>query len=128
VTEDHSAVLALSDAPTVVRAARHFARILCQAWGYPQSVGDGVALVTSELVTSAITHTHARLGLRISDEGRRLRVAVEDSDERQPGPSGADEAALEGVGLAVVTNEATTWGVARTPHGRVLWAEFDVAS
>ena len=121
----HTALLPLSDAPTVVRAARHFARELAHAWGYSDAVCDGVMLVTSELVTNAVNHAHSALGLRVSDQGRCLRIEVEDGDSRRPRPAAVDEEAMGGRGLAVVQSEASSWGVDRTEHGKVVWAEFD---
>jgi anti-sigma regulatory factor (Ser/Thr protein kinase) len=125
VDVDHSALLPLSDTPTVVRAARQFVREVAHAWGYDAHICENVTLVTSELVTNALLHARSALGLRVSDVGHTLRVEVEDGDSRSPIMAATDRDAMGGRGLAVVTSEATTWGVDRTPHGKVVWAEFD---
>ncbi len=109
----------------MVRAARQFVREIAHAWGYSPQLCDNATLVTSELVTNALVHARSAVGLRVSDVGHTLRVEVEDGDSRNPIMAAVDRDAMGGRGLAVVTSEATTWGVERTLHGKVVWAEFD---
>jgi anti-sigma regulatory factor (Ser/Thr protein kinase) len=86
---------------------------------------DRALLLTSEVVTNAVLHARTPLTLTIHDDGTRLRVDVEDGDERPPvklpqsGPSG-------GFGMHIVEQLSDNWGVAPRDDGKVVWFEMAV--
>jgi hypothetical protein len=83
-------------------------------------------LLTSELVTNALTHTSDGCSLRVAMIGSSLlRVEVHDSSEDLPVLTDAAERPLGGYGLPVVDRLATRWGSERTPHGKLVWYELE---
>jgi len=102
------------------------ARVAAAACGLELGFGhlvDDIELVTTELVTNAVLHGGGltRFHLRALPTGVRIEVA----DQSTEGPvlvPGADDAGT-GRGLVLVAKLAERWGVERTGHGKVLWAE-----
>ncbi|WP_275409395.1 ATP-binding protein, partial [Streptomyces sp. SID12501] len=115
--------------PASVGAARRKVRELLDAWLVDPDTSDNALLVTSELVTNALTHTASeRIVCRLHLSAGRLRIEVEDENrggtlpaQRRPGP---DEQC--GRGLLLVGVLSSDWGVRDAPHGsgRVVWSEL----
>ena len=88
---------------------------------------DDVRLVTSELVSNVIQHTHDGGVLRAFDPrpGGPVRIEVEDHDS-QPPPSRPVPRSHGGRGLSIVDSVCSRWGVRRLgDEGKMVWAEFD---
>lgn len=85
---------------------------------------EDAVLVADELVSNAHRHGEAprtcRLGLL--DQGRRLRIEVDDASPAQPRMRTPDSTG--GRGLVLVDRLATAWGVQRHAHHKTVWAEF----
>ncbi|MYV49471.1 ATP-binding protein [Streptomyces sp. SID2888] len=120
------------DLPAVTAAvglARRNVRRLLDRWGIGEEAVDNAVLVTSELVTNAVMHTVSdRVVCRVSADGRRLRIEVQDENlggtlpaRRRPAPD--DQS---GRGLVLVDVLCSDWGVRDAPQGagRVVWAEL----
>ncbi|MFD9902941.1 ATP-binding protein [Streptomyces sp. NPDC059063] len=112
-----------------VREARDQARMLLDEWGFSADVGDDVLLVVSELVTNVITHTSSQWVLfRLYADGRRVRVEVEDQDQREAVPErqAPDLYSQCGRGLVLVDALAHEWGVTSATRGpgHLVWAEL----
>lgn len=124
-----SGMFALPATPASVGAARRKVRELLGAWSVGDDTVDNALLVTSELVTNALTHTASeRIVCRLRLSAGRLHVEVEDENrggtlpfQRMPGP---DEQC--GRGLLLVGILSSDWGVRDAPHGsgRIVWAEL----
>lgn len=124
-----SGMFALPATPASVGAARRKVRELLGAWSVGDDAVDNALLVTSELVTNALTHTASeRIVCRLRLSAGRLHVEVEDENrggtlpyQRMPGP---DEQC--GRGLLLVGILSSDWGVRDAPHGsgRIVWAEL----
>jgi anti-sigma regulatory factor (Ser/Thr protein kinase) len=88
---------------------------------------DDVRLAASELVANVIRHTSDGGDLLAWDTDP-LRLEVHDTDPRIPQRlAAARPEALGGgggLGLAIVDSLSTDWGAEPTPHGKVVWAEF----
>lgn len=122
-------MFALPATPASVGAARRKMRELLGAWSVGDDAVDNALLVTSELVTNALTHTASeRIVCRLRLSAGRLHVEVEDENrggtlpsQRMPGP---DEQC--GRGLLLVGILSSDWGVRDAPHGsgRIVWAEL----
>lgn len=118
--------------PASVAPARAGVRETLTAWGIDGDTADSAVLITSELVTNALTHSAVeRIVCRLLATPERLRIEVEDQNRgplrpvpRQPGPD--DQS---GRGLLLVEALSTDWGVASLPHryGRAVWAELTTA-
>ena len=85
--------------------------------------GSALELIASELVTNAVLHANpGRIVLRLSTEGPRARIEVED-------PGGPDRPHIVkrpvpgqgGLGLRIVEELALSWGSSTKPA--IAWAE-----
>ena len=120
-------VFGLSPSPASVGAARRNVRELLSEWGTSPETCDNALLVTSELVTNALTHTASEwIICRLRTVGERLHIEVEDQNrgltlptQRSAGPD--DQG---GRGLMLVGMVSSDWGVRDTADGsgRVVWA------
>ncbi|MET8950303.1 ATP-binding protein [Streptomyces sp. NPDC004393] len=124
-----SGVFDLPAVPSAVRAARSSVRGLLRRWGTGAGTGDNAVLVVSELVTNVVLHTASeRVLCRVSTDGHRLRIEVEDQSLSGTVPArgcpGPDDQG--GRGLVLVGALSGDWGMRDAPHdsGRVVWAEL----
>ena len=119
-----TARLELPATPAAAGVARVFVRCLCEEWGV-ESVADVAELLSSELVTNAVLHAHSSVELCAArDEDGALRVDVYDraaGGHIAPRQRGADPAAENGRGLAIVASLASSWGVDEAGHGKSVW-------
>ncbi|PKV84228.1 ATP-binding protein [Streptomyces sp. TLI_146] len=112
--------------------ARTRNRVLTQiaAWGVTLEADQhgAIKLVTSELVTNALTHAQGPVTVRLALNKNRLILVVHDGSEELPVcPDIGDVAESEsGRGLLLVDVFASRSGWRRTPGGKKVWAEFDV--
>ncbi|MDQ1035532.1 anti-sigma regulatory factor (Ser/Thr protein kinase) [Streptomyces sp. V3I8] len=113
--------------PASVGLARRNVRELLSAWGTDPEACDNAVLVTSELVTNALTHTASKwVVCRLRTDGHRLHLEVEDQNRGLAIPAqrtaGPDDQG--GRGLLLVGTLSSDWGVRDTAHGsgRVVWA------
>lgn len=124
-----SEVFGLPGAPASVGQARENVREALDAWGAGRELCDDTVLLVSELVTNALAHTGSdRVVCRLSLDGGRLRVEVEDQNRsgtlpqrRQP-----DTDDQNGRGLMLVGALSSDWGAGASSHGSgsVVWAEL----
>ncbi|MEU9287412.1 ATP-binding protein [Streptomyces sp. NPDC048275] len=120
-------VLVLPAAPASVGMARRYVRESLGEWGASQEWCDNAVLVTSELVTNALTHTASeRIVCRLRIADGLLHIEVEDQnrgwtlpERRQPEPD--DQG---GRGLLLVGVLSSDWGVRDSADGsrRIVWA------
>ena len=111
--------------PASASRARQFARdrlrVVC-----PPDVLDTVALLVTELVTNAILHACTLMQLELEAHPDHIRLCVEDASPRQPQVRHYGSDAVTGRGLALVEKLATSWGVERTPSGKMVWCEIAI--
>jgi anti-sigma regulatory factor (Ser/Thr protein kinase) len=110
---------------TAAAAARVAVADAVRAWGVPVDP-DAAVLLTSELVTNAVTHAAPAAGpfvlLIIAREAAGLRVDVHDGSADLPVLEGAAPAEAEtGRGLVLVTSLAAEWGFYRTRAGKAVY-------
>jgi anti-sigma regulatory factor (Ser/Thr protein kinase) len=87
---------------------------------------DDAVLLTSELVTNAITHTASGRGgkivVTIYRADTRVRVEVRDGgSDRVPAVRSAGTAEVSGYGLGLVELIARCWGYRGGQRGRIVW-------
>jgi hypothetical protein len=99
--------------------ARWAAREACARWRIGSAV-DQAQTVVSELVTNAIVHAGAPIGLVVALAEPLLHIAVRDGSLRRPRLLTLDD--RRGYGLLLVDAFADRWGCDRTPDGKVVWA------
>jgi anti-sigma regulatory factor (Ser/Thr protein kinase) len=129
-------VVRLASLLSAVSAARAEVEAAICAWSVAVDP-DVATLLTSELVTNAVTHAAAARGTRaarrggtadavllvIAADGAGLRVDVHDGSVALPVLSDcpAEEDAETGRGLLLVTTLSAEWGFYRTPGGKAVY-------
>jgi anti-sigma regulatory factor (Ser/Thr protein kinase) len=120
-TVQRSRRIPLAAGPTAAAAARRLVRAAICAWDAPVDAPVAV-LLTSELVTNAITHeTGESVMLVITCVCDQLRVVVHDSSRSVPVPVDAAANAEAGRGLMLVASLAADWGYYRTSAGKAVY-------
>jgi LuxR family maltose regulon positive regulatory protein len=117
--------LALDPVPTAAAAGRAFLREVCGRWGL-QGLADPAALLASELITLSVAHASTALELRVELLDSRLHVAVRDQDPNLLGLLAAREETDRRLGLLVVDQVATAWGVRQEETGgKTAWCTLE---
>ncbi|WP_328399865.1 ATP-binding protein [Streptomyces sp. NBC_00390] len=126
--------LALGSASGIVPMARDFTRQALYEWGWlPAATADrraaaeDVLLVVSELVTNACLHAEGPEELRVTCDGKVLRLEVADRGTGQPAPRTPHRAGRPGGhGMFIVQRLCLDWGIVRIPGapGKTVWAEL----
>ncbi|MYY85922.1 ATP-binding protein, partial [Streptomyces sp. SID335] len=91
-----------------------------------RAAAEDVLLVVSELVTNACLHAEGPDELRLSSDGKVLRIEVSDRGTGQPAPRTPHRAGRPGGhGMFIVQRLCLDWGVVRNPGaaGKTVWAE-----
>lgn len=124
-TRDRRATLPAD--PRAVAEARRQVRAAVRNWRLPADI-DVAALLASELVTNAITHSGRASGdrdaitLALSCSEGRLRVDVHDRSPEPPAMSDSVPAGAQGGrGLFLVDSLAAAWGSYRTAAGKAVY-------
>jgi serine/threonine-protein kinase RsbW len=110
-----------------VRAARMF---VAKALGELGAVTDTAVLLTSELVTNAVRHSHSReaggtvtLVILETADGVRVEVTDNGSEVSSPVVKGAVFSS-DGHGLFLVETMAEQWGYLRDAAGTTVWFQL----
>ncbi|HZU80502.1 MAG TPA: ATP-binding protein, partial [Acidimicrobiales bacterium] len=111
-----------------VGQSRSFVVGVLERWGLTPLVLDA-SLVTSELVSNAVIHARTQVELRASRLPDGVRIEVRDGaeygiDAHRPGRGPTDR----GLGLRVVSQLTSRWGVDPVPDGKTVWAEVTTRS
>jgi anti-sigma regulatory factor (Ser/Thr protein kinase) len=111
----------LAAGPAAVSEARRLVRAAVCAWDLPAD-RDTAVLLTSELVTNAITHqAGGTVIVVVTCRGSELRVDVHDTSCGAPEPVAATADSETGRGLLLVASLATDWGFYRTHGGKAVY-------
>jgi anti-sigma regulatory factor (Ser/Thr protein kinase) len=83
-------------------------------------------LLTSELMTNAVTHGSGFVELRVCQEDDLLRVTVHDDADEFPIVPRRGPTSSGGRGIRLVSNIARDWGVDKAEaEGKAVWFELD---
>ena len=105
--------------------ARDTVRGVLTDWGL-DSEADTATLLVSELVTNAVRHAEAPVGVSVLHDDHCLRVAVSDGGcGCWPHLVDPDLDAEGGRGLWLVDRLASSWGVSTQAHGKAVWFVLD---
>jgi anti-sigma regulatory factor (Ser/Thr protein kinase) len=111
----------LTAGPAAAAEARSQVRAAISTWDVPVDP-NAAALLTSELVTNAITYEAGEtVVLAITCSCCRLRVDVFDSSRSLPVLANAPADAETGRGLVLVATLSDDWGFYRTPAGKAVY-------
>ena len=109
---------------TSVAAARRFVEERMKEWRVEQLLDDAL-MVSSELVTNAVTHARSSCRIRLSLNVATLRIDVLDAGAGTPEPQPPSETEEHGRGLYMVDAVTTAWGLEDVPgQGKLVWAEL----
>ena len=120
-TELYQRRVRLTREPAAAAAARSQVRAAIRDWKVPVDL-DIAVLLTSDLVTNAITHGDGEtvtLAIRCSRD--QLRIDVYDKSRSLPAGAGGPADADTGHGLILVASLSTEWGSFRTPAGKAMY-------
>jgi anti-sigma regulatory factor (Ser/Thr protein kinase) len=120
--ELHGCQVRLTAGPVAAGEARSQVRAAIRDWDVP--VDEDVAvLLTSELVTNAITHQAGRssVTLALTCSPGQLRIDVHDTSRDRPVLAAAPVDAETGRGLMLVATLSDEWGSYRTPAGKAVY-------
>jgi len=103
-----------------------------RTWRVPVDA-DAAVLLTSELVTNAVTHgSPSAVGtfvlLTVAWDAAGLRVDVHDGSGDLPVLDDASAEAETGRGLLLVTSLSAEWGFYRTPTGKAVYFTLELKS
>lgn len=111
--------------PRAVTEARRLVRDAIRAWGLPVDT-DTAFLLTSEVVTNAVTHgsESASAVIRLSVDGAEGGLLVEVDDTSFDPPVVQDDPLSDsehGRGMLLVDTLASAWGYRLTPTGKTVY-------
>ncbi|OHV65194.1 ATP-binding protein [Pseudofrankia sp. BMG5.36] len=120
--------LRVDGAPEAVpRARREISSRLARATLPMRDLAGDIKLLAGELLTNAVLHGEPPVHLRLVARGSSLRVEVADTSQVAPLRARSSADTMTGRGLALVAAIAARWGTDVNRHGKVVWAEVDLA-
>src|SRR5215831_1629047 len=113
--------------PTVMTSPSE-ARRACRAFARRNHVEavDTLLLVLSELVTNAVQHGDAPIGIRIDCDAGCVRIEVSDSlaNSEAVAPRQVELDGTGGMGLRIIDSVCLGWGAKDNGVGKTVWAEL----
>ncbi|SED89509.1 Anti-sigma regulatory factor (Ser/Thr protein kinase) [Streptomyces sp. 2231.1] len=113
-----------------IAAARHWVRDCVEGFGGPlhqHRMIQTAELLVSELITNAIRHGVGPPLIRLTLNGRLLRIAVSDDSDRWPRMRATENTEPGGFGMQLLERLAHRWGVTPRHPGKTVWAELSLA-
>jgi len=119
--ELHQRRVRLTREPAAAAEARRQVRTAICAWNVPVDP-DIAVLLTSDLVTNAITHGGGKtVTLAIRCSSGHLRIDLYDTSRSLPMAVNEPAVTETGHGLVLVATLSNEWGSFRTPAGKVMY-------
>ncbi|MFE6737404.1 ATP-binding protein [Streptomyces tubercidicus] len=111
-----------------VTEARRRVLELVRRWhtGMTADQVEELSLLTSEVVTNAVSHSGATCAVCVRWTGVKVRVEVTDANPQLPHVVSPTSESENGRGLWLVTALATSWGAKQSPAGKVVWFEIAI--
>ncbi|MFE9677237.1 ATP-binding protein [Streptomyces sp. NPDC006259] len=113
-----------------IAAARHWVRDCAEGFGGPlrrHSIIQTAELLVSELITNAIRHGAGPPLIRLTWNGRLLRIAVSDDSDRWPRMRATKNTEPGGFGMQLLDRLTQRWGVTPLHPGKTVWADLSFA-
>ncbi|WP_329460730.1 ATP-binding SpoIIE family protein phosphatase [Streptomyces sp. NBC_01497] len=122
---EQTAMWTLARDIAIVGTARALVERQIDAWGLAEDVKFVTVLIVSELVTNAVRHASAPIGLRLIRQDT-LTCEVSDGSTAAPHLQHALPADEGGRGLLIVAETVSRWGVRHEPMGKTIWTEQEL--
>jgi hypothetical protein len=104
--------------------ARSLVREALDTWGVEDEL-HAAELLTSELVTNAVTHASTPVVLHLTLDRNKVRVEIADAGDELPALVEVPETG--GLGLRIVDRLESRWGIEQIPDdGKNVWFELDL--
>lgn len=126
-SRSHTVVIPVPRERALLLSVRSQARAAMASWALVDEVVHTATVLASELVTNAVLHGAGSVELRLRLTRDRLVVEAEDGAGDLPRRRRARAEDESGRGLQLVASLADRWGARRSDHGKVVWAELDLA-
>ncbi|MER5513259.1 ATP-binding protein [Streptomyces sp. NPDC002763] len=113
-----------------IAAARHWVRDSVEGFGGPlrqHRMIQTAELLVSEMITNAIRHGVGPPLIRLTWNGRLLRIAVSDYSDRWPRMRVTKNTEPGGFGMQLLERLAYRWGVTPRHPGKTVWVELGLA-
>jgi anti-sigma regulatory factor (Ser/Thr protein kinase) len=116
----------VTPAPGSVAEARQQVISVVRGWhlGLSEDRLEDLRLLTSEVVTNALSHTSGACAVCVRWTGTRVRVEVTDPDPAPPQCGDATPDDESGRGLMLVSALSAAWGVDPDAAGKIVWFEI----
>jgi len=104
--------------------ARQLIRDICPRWQVDDELQDAAEVVVNELVDVAVEHPGGAAELSLERSPRGLRLAVQDAEPPPREPYRSTDRLHRGLdlGLEMLGNLTTAWGVDVAYGGKIAWA------
>lgn len=110
--------------PSAPAQARRRLTHQLQVWCIKEDELADCVLVAHELVANAVEHARTPFELRVSYDGDRVVIGVDDSSPAAPQLRPHDPHAARGRGLQMVAAIARRWDCVCFEFGKTIWAEI----
>ncbi|MEV4257580.1 ATP-binding protein [Spirillospora sp. NPDC049652] len=87
---------------------------------------DDVELMGAEALANAVLHGTEPIRVRVTADGRRLRVAVRDAGPARRGDPHGTDRIDHGRGLSVIDVLSSEWGLEQSAAGTHVWFDVDL--
>ena len=104
--------------PESVTAARRFVRDALR--DSSTEIVEAAELMTSELASNCIRHAHTEFELSVRSR-KEIRIEVRDTGDGRPELRSPRPEEPSGRGLRIVEALSSSWGVAPSSGGKVVW-------
>lgn len=98
------------------------ARMLA-GWGLAAEAAEPTLVVVTELISNAVEHGSAPVGLSVVFPGDLVYVEVHDASSDPPQRPPQDPRRQRGRGLYLVEGLSSQWGWTREADGKIVWAQ-----
>lgn len=110
--------------PSALPRARACLLAAARRWGIEEP--DDLRIVASELITNAVLHGHSAPSVCMHRHRRRaVTIEVTDDDPGLPVKGTSTREGSLGLGLEIVDQLSTAWGVRRAGCRKVVWARLE---
>lgn len=106
-----------------VRSARHHVASMLHSRGWREVDVERAQLAVAELVANAVVHARTESTLRVHVDGSLRLEVVDGAPGADLQPRELDPQRVGGLGLQLIDQLSSDWGVDSMPAGKAVWCE-----